>query len=193
MDPGAPLRLRRPRNRERVLCEWDSQFPGYGMHLRTSSRRCCAPRTSRQPSVSRTASRNSSPRPACFGGGDRSESSGRVRRQRRASCTNVDDDPLPVGEPLEDPTCKAVKDDLVTDLYDALPAERRLLKVSRSGVIAAAQGAVCVAIAHRLPCSSHRPRPVAYRRRCATLRSLAAHMTCRCPHEADADLPATTS
>ena len=32
---GAPLPTAPGSGRERVLCEWDSQFPGYGMHLRS--------------------------------------------------------------------------------------------------------------------------------------------------------------
>ena len=32
---GAPLPTAPGSDRERVLCEWDSQFPGYGMHLRS--------------------------------------------------------------------------------------------------------------------------------------------------------------
>jgi arylsulfatase A-like enzyme len=32
---GAPLPTAPGNDRERVVCEWDSQFPGYGMHLRT--------------------------------------------------------------------------------------------------------------------------------------------------------------
>jgi arylsulfatase A-like enzyme len=33
--PGRPLPQGPGSRRERVLCEWDSQFPGYGMHLRS--------------------------------------------------------------------------------------------------------------------------------------------------------------
>lgn len=32
---GNPLPTRDGSGRERMLCQWDSQFPGYGMHLRT--------------------------------------------------------------------------------------------------------------------------------------------------------------
>ncbi len=32
---GAPLPTAPGSGRERVLCEWDSQFPGYGMHMRS--------------------------------------------------------------------------------------------------------------------------------------------------------------
>ena len=32
---GAPLPTREDGSRERVLCEWDSQMPSHGMHLRS--------------------------------------------------------------------------------------------------------------------------------------------------------------
>jgi len=44
---------------------------------------------------------------------------------------NVEDDPYQWENRWDDPACKALKEDLVADLYDSLPNERTVLKVER--------------------------------------------------------------
>ena len=43
----------------------------------------------------------------------------------------VHEDPHQFENRWDDPQCKAVREDLVTDLYDTLPTERRVLEVER--------------------------------------------------------------
>ena len=43
---------------------------------------------------------------------------------------NVDDDPHQCVNRWDDPDCEAVREDLVADLYDNLPRERKVLKVA---------------------------------------------------------------
>jgi len=43
----------------------------------------------------------------------------------------VDEDPHQFENRWDDPECKAVREDLVADLYDALPKERKILEVVR--------------------------------------------------------------
>ena len=44
---------------------------------------------------------------------------------------NVDEDPHQWENRWDDPACKALREDLVADLYDSLPKERNVLKVER--------------------------------------------------------------
>jgi hypothetical protein len=44
---------------------------------------------------------------------------------------NVEEDPYQWENRWDDPACKAVREDLVADLYDSLPKERKVLKVER--------------------------------------------------------------
>ena len=129
---GEPLPTAPGSGRERVLCEWDSQFPGYGMHLRTIYRDgwlCTAyePSTVGEPNGLGEVVR-----------GDRgcsAAASARSARSRttapKASSTTVEDDPHQWVNRWDDPECKAVREDLVADLYEALPKERNILEVVR--------------------------------------------------------------
>jgi hypothetical protein len=44
---------------------------------------------------------------------------------------NVDEDPHQFENRWDDPACKGIREDLVTDLYDSLPKERKILEVVR--------------------------------------------------------------
>jgi arylsulfatase A-like enzyme len=120
--------------RERALCEWDSQFPGYGMHLRSIVRDgwLC---TVYEPS---TAGRTTGLE-RMFGDGILDLRSSVVYEQTRSGPGGVGiatgelydlaDDPHQWHNRWDDPTCRARRDDLIDDLYASLPAEVRHLDV----------------------------------------------------------------
>jgi arylsulfatase A-like enzyme len=108
---------------ERALCEWDSQFPGYGMHLRSIVRDgwlCTAyeESTDGQPNGLEKAwgEQVLSPCGVHYDGTE-----GELYR--------LDEDPHQWRNLWDDPGYQGVKRDLIADLYDSLPAERRVLEV----------------------------------------------------------------
>jgi arylsulfatase A-like enzyme len=109
---------------ERSLCEWDSQFPGYGMHLRSIYRDgwlCTVyeKSTAGQPNGLEKVL------------GDRIlEPSSIVYDGSEGELYNVDDDPHQWVNKWDDPATKAVREDLIADLYDNLPTEVRELEVT---------------------------------------------------------------
>jgi arylsulfatase A-like enzyme len=124
--------------RERVLCEWDSQFPGYGMHLRSIYRDgwlCTAyePSTKGEPTgledflallppeaQRRLGLANGGPQSSVTYDGTEGE------------LYNVDDDPHQFHNRWDDPGCRSLREDLVADLYDHLPPAREpALRVER--------------------------------------------------------------
>jgi len=119
--------------RDRALCEWDSQFPGYGMHLRSIYRDgwlCTVyePSTAGQPNgleklfgdgVLQTA-------PVVYeatrpGPGGVEIATGELYR--------VADDPWQWHNRWDDPALATLRDDLVDDLYGSLPSDVRHLEV----------------------------------------------------------------
>ena len=120
-------------DRQRMLCEWDSQFPGYGMHLRSIYRdgRLCTvyePSTAGRPNgLERTWGDGVlAPCPVVYaatekGPGGIAIATGELYR--------VEDDPHQWENHFDDPFFRAVRDDLIADLYDHLPRERRELLV----------------------------------------------------------------
>ena len=44
---------------------------------------------------------------------------------------NVEDDPHQFANRWDDPECKSLREDLVADLYESLPKERKILEVVR--------------------------------------------------------------
>jgi len=122
---GAPLPTAPGSGRERVLCEWDSQFPGYGMHLRSIYRDgwlCTAyeKSTDGQPNGLEETWGERVLRP-CGIHYDGTE----------GELYNVEDDPHQFHNLWDDPARRALRDDLVADLYDSLPPGRPdLLKVA---------------------------------------------------------------
>ena len=120
--------------RERALCEWDSQFPGYGMHLRSVYRDgwlCTVyePSTAGQPNGLEEVWGEAvlKPCPVVY---EQSETGPGRRRHRDRRALQRRRRPLPVREPLgRRRRTRARRDDLVADLYASLPAEVRHLKV----------------------------------------------------------------
>lgn len=114
---------------ERVITEWDSQFPNYGMHLRSIYRDgwlCTAyePSTGGQPNGLEEhpvmqhlmGDRLTTPIDIQYDGTE-------------GELYNVVDDPLQWHNRWDDPEYRAVRDDLVGDLRANLPTETRSLKV----------------------------------------------------------------
>jgi arylsulfatase A-like enzyme len=109
---------------ERALCEWDSQFPAYGMHLRTIYRDgwlCTVyeKSTGGQPNglEKMLGDRILKPVSIQYDGSE-------------GELYNVDDDPHQWVNRWDDPAAKAVREHLVADLYDSLPTEVRQLEVT---------------------------------------------------------------
>jgi arylsulfatase A-like enzyme len=128
---GVPLPTRPGSGRERVLCEWDSQFPGYGMHLRTIYRDgwLC---TVYEPSTVGQANglEDFFASTGLFGGGIGPISSVEYDGTE-GELYDVESDPHQFVNRWSDPECAALRSDLVADLYDHLPTERTVLKVER--------------------------------------------------------------
>jgi arylsulfatase A-like enzyme len=103
---------------ERALCEWDSQFPGYGMHLRSIYRDgwlCTAyeSSTAGKPNGLEQVMGDSvlSPTSIQYDGTE-----GELYR--------VDEDPHAFRNLWDDPAHRSIRDELVADLRAALPAGR---------------------------------------------------------------------
>ena len=131
MDAGRTAADRPGSGRERVLCEWDSQFPGYGMHLRSIYRDgwlCTAyePSTVGEPNGLEEFFAAT----GMFGGGIGPVSSV-AYDGTEGELYDVEGDPHQWENRWDDPACKAVREDLVADLYDSLPEDRTVLKVER--------------------------------------------------------------
>ncbi len=128
---GAPFPVAPDPTRERVLCEWDSQFPGYGMHLRSIYRDgwLC---TAYEPSTIGVPNglEEFFAATGMFGGGIGPVSSV-AYEGTEGELYNVDEDPHQWVNRWDDPDHHALRTDLVADLYDHLPRERTVLKVER--------------------------------------------------------------
>jgi arylsulfatase A-like enzyme len=128
---GTPLPCAPGSGRERVLCEWDSQFPGYGMHLRSIYRDGWLCTVYEKSTIGEPNGLEKwFAQIGMFGGGigpvspvayDGSE----------GELYAVEDDPHQFVNLWDDPQRKGVREDLVADLYDALPTERNVLEVER--------------------------------------------------------------
>jgi arylsulfatase A-like enzyme len=108
---------------ERALCEWDSQFPGYGMHLRSIVRDgwlCTVyeESTDGQPNGLEKHL-----------GDDMLIPCGIHYEGTEGELYRLDEDPHQWHNLFDDPAYRAVRDDLVADLYDSFPTERRVLDV----------------------------------------------------------------
>ena len=110
--------------RERVICEWDSQFPGYGYHLRSVYRdgwMCTVyePSTGGQPNGLEKV------------WGDGVLKVAPVQYEgTEGELYQLDEDPHQWHNRWDDPSVAALRSDLVADLYDTLaPLEVRPLEV----------------------------------------------------------------
>ena len=115
---GDPLPVAPGSGRERVLCEWDSQFPSHGMHLRSIYRDgwlCTVyePSTDGQPTGLEAVLGDGVLAP-CGIHYDGSE----------GELYQVDEDPHQFVNRWDDPAVRALRDDLRADLYDSLPRPR---------------------------------------------------------------------
>ena len=115
---GAPLPTTSGSGRERVLTEWDSQFPGYGMHLRSIYRDgwlCTAyePSTDGRPNGLEKHVGDRVLRPC-----------GVHYEGTEGELYNVVEDPRQFHNLWDDPARRSLRDDLVTDLYAHLPGAR---------------------------------------------------------------------
>lgn len=108
---------------ERVLCEWDSQFPGYGMHLRSIYRDgwlCTAydESTDGEPNglEKRWGKRVLEPCGIHYDGTE-------------GELYAVDEDPHQFHNLWDDPGRRSVRDELLADMRASFPTERRVLEV----------------------------------------------------------------
>jgi hypothetical protein len=128
---GAALPTAPGSGRERVLCEWDSQFPGYGMHLRSIYRDgwlCTVyePSTVNEPNGLEKFFEAT----GMFRGGMGPKSSV-AYDGTEGELYDVVDDPHQFLNRWDDPGYRSRRDELVADLYDSLPTERNVLPVER--------------------------------------------------------------
>jgi arylsulfatase A-like enzyme len=115
---GAPLPTVPGSGRERVLCEWDSQFPGHGMHLRSIYRDgylCTVyeESTDGQPNGLEETMGERVLRP-----------SGIHYDGSEGELYDVEADPHQFRNLWDEPSCRSLRSDLVADLYDSLPEGR---------------------------------------------------------------------
>ena len=119
--------------RERMLCEWDSQFPGYGMHMRSVYRDgwlCTVyePSTAGQPNGLEETWGEAVLKP-CSVVYEQTETGPGGVGIATGELYNVDDDPYQFENRWDDSSMQALRDDLVGDLYAHLPGDVRHLKV----------------------------------------------------------------
>jgi len=114
---------------ERVLCEWDSQFPSYGMHLRTIYRDgwlCTAyePSTGGQPN-----GLEKDPFAQSLLGDGLLQPIAIQYDGTEGELYDVTEDPHQWRNLWDDPAHRSLRDDLVADLYDSLPRRLNRLDV----------------------------------------------------------------
>ena len=113
--------------RENVICEWDSQFTTYGMHLRSVYRDdwvCTVYEpTTREPQTEVETW------VAQFMMGRDTFPEGVRYEGTEGELYNLADDPHQFHNRWRDPSTAAMKADLIADLYDTLPTEVRHLDV----------------------------------------------------------------
>jgi arylsulfatase A-like enzyme len=124
---GRPLPATDGTCRENVICEWDSQFSSYGMHLRSVYRdgwMCTVyePKTGGEQSQMEKLT-------AQFILGMEQLPEGIPYDGTEGELYDLTDDPHQFHNRWDDPACASLKADLIADLYDSLPTEVRRLKV----------------------------------------------------------------
>ena len=116
---GKPLPTSEDGSRERVLCEWDSQMPSHGMHLRSIVHRDGWLLTRYEPST------DGQPTGLERMMGDWVMSPCGVHYDgSEGELYNLNEDPWQWHNLWDDPAHRTIRSDLVADLYDHLPAGR---------------------------------------------------------------------
>jgi arylsulfatase A-like enzyme len=134
---GEPLPAADGSGRERALCEWDSQFPGYGMHLRSIYRDgwlCTAyePSTKTPTGIEDFLALLPPEAARRLGLSNGGPQSSVTYDGTEGELYNVDDDPHQFHNRWDDAGYRSVRDDLVAELYDHLPPAREpALRVER--------------------------------------------------------------
>ncbi|MBU2547474.1 MAG: sulfatase-like hydrolase/transferase [Proteobacteria bacterium] len=123
---GRQLPVSADDGRERVLCEWDSQFPGYGMHLRTIYRDGWLLTRYEPSTIGRpTGAEKHIPEGLRnFIGREAFEGCGLGYDGSEGELYRVDEDPHQWHNLWDDPGYRGVRSDLTADLYDSLPRGR---------------------------------------------------------------------
>ena len=123
---GRPLPTSDDGSRERVLCEWDSQFPGYGMHLRTIYREGWLLTRYEPSTVGRPtgAEKHIPENLRSFIGPDAFQDCGISYDGSEGELYSVLEDPRQWRNLWDDPDYRSIKSDLIADLYDNLPEGR---------------------------------------------------------------------
>ncbi|MFG2794812.1 sulfatase [Streptomyces sp. NPDC048419] len=121
---GSPLPVADGLGRhERVLCEWDSQFPGYGMHMRTIFR---------DGWLCTVYGKSTAGRPNGLEKtwGDAVLTPTSIQYDgTEGELYQVHDDPHQWHNRWNDPSLAGLRSDLIADLHDHLPRETRRLEV----------------------------------------------------------------
>ena len=120
--------------RERALCEWDSQFPGYGMRLRSVYRDgwlCTVyePSTAGRPNGLEKVLGDDVLRPGPVVYERELDGPGGVEIAT-GELYDLEDDPHQWHNRWDLPADRQLRDDLIADLYDSLPTEVRHLDVA---------------------------------------------------------------
>ena len=116
---GKPLPTSEDGSRQRALCEWDSQFPGYGFHFRSIYRdgfllTRYEPSTPGQPN----GLEEDWPQFAAI------TCKVRYDGTRRGALRSAATIPRQWENLWDDPRRRSLRSDLIADLYDNLPPER---------------------------------------------------------------------
>ena len=115
---GRPLPIAEDGSRQRMITEWDSQFPGYGMHLRSLYRDGWLVTRYEKSTVGEPNGLEK-----VWGAGVLA-SCGIEYDGTEGELYRVDEDPYQWHNLWDDPGYQAIKRDLVADLYDNLPPGR---------------------------------------------------------------------
>ncbi|HEX3808445.1 MAG TPA: sulfatase-like hydrolase/transferase [Rhizomicrobium sp.] len=105
-------------SRQRALCEWDSQFPGYGMHLRSIYRDGFV-LTRYEPSTGGQPNGLEKHWPQFAAAATTIQYDG-----TEGELYDLNNDPRQWENLWDDPKRQSLKSDLIADLYDSLPPER---------------------------------------------------------------------
>ena len=115
---GSALPTSEDGSRQRALCEWDSQFPGYGFHFRSIYRDNYV-LTRYEPSTPGEPNGLEENWPQLAAAGTTIKYDG-----SEGELYDLRNDPLQWQNLWDDPKFRSLKSDLIADLYDNLPKER---------------------------------------------------------------------